>query len=221
MRTKMVKNHRKVNALLISLFLLLILGLIYTTYAFHHYSTTLDLENILFTQKGTEVYLQELFSQDDLWLPGETKIKEVWFGNQSDIDQVIRFTIDIEWFDAYGNPWSYMGIYNTEPVVINWTSEIIGISPTWTKIGDYWYYNLILEKQNGSTPTETQPIMNSVTFSPEISNSDYYYGDDFSDKFCKITIQMEALPVNANSTGDVWGVTFIDSEGTLIWTVVD
>ena len=216
------RNIRKLNALLLALLALMTLGLVGTTYAF--YTSSAGVENMLIT-KGSEVFLQEYFSPDDLWVAGETKTKEVWFGNQSELDQVIRFKVKEEWFDNNGTPgdltddtpWTWSGTYSPSPAVLNWTSEITGGTPTWTKIGDYYYYNKVLEKQSGSSPTETLPVLSSVTFSSALANNPSF-GDDFSDKACRITIEMEALDVNTAFTQDAWKTTFSQSGTTLTWT---
>lgn len=199
-----------------------VLGLVGTTYAY--YTGQNKIENGLIT-KGGDVYLMEYFSPDDLWLAGETKYKEVWFGNQSGIKQVIRFQILEEWFDNNGTPedysddtpWVYTGSYSPPPAVINWTDEIAGASPTWTKIGDYYYYNYILEGGTKAAPAETPVVFDSVTFSPELGNIEAY-GEDFSDKRYQLTVKMETLSVDSAKTWNMWQVNFSDSGGTLQWS---
>ena len=217
--------HRNINGVLVCLILLMTLGVCVGTYAFYTAST--DVQNRI-KAGDSEVYLQELFSPDDLWLAGETKTKEVVFGNQGESDQVIRFKVTVEWYDNNGTPnnlsddipWAYVGTYSPEPVVINFTSEITGLSATWTKIGDYYYYNNVLAGQSGSSPTETLPVIDSVTFSNAISNAEYEFGDDFSNKAVKITVEMQALRVDKSIIEDAWtGVVFTPGAGGAItWT---
>jgi len=191
------------------------------------YTSSSNIRNMLIT-KGSEIFIQEYFSPDDLWLAGETKKKEVWFGNQSGQEQVIRFKVMIEWFSNNGTPgdlsddtkWIYTGKYDPEPVVINWTGEITGETPEWTKIGDYYYYNQVFNGGSGANPTETPPIIDSVTFSPALSNS-AYIGDDFSDKSCRITIIMESLAVVAAYTEEKWKAAFAQDGTGLIWSSLD
>ncbi|MCL1896752.1 MAG: hypothetical protein FWG03_09415 [Clostridiales bacterium] len=212
-----IKKYQKAFIMLACLVLFLAYGLNGATYSFY-YSPNTGVQNMLIT-KGSEVCLLELFDPDDQWLAGETKKKEVWFGNQCDLDQVVRFKADIAWADASGAPWAYTGAYDPEPVVINWTSEVTG-AKTWTKIGDYYYYNQILKKQSGSSPTETLPVISSVTFSPALSNGEYYYGDDFTGKACTIAIYMEALSVIDHIVGEAWPEAELarQPDGTLVWT---
>ena len=215
-----LKKYHKAYILLVCVVLFLTIGLNNSTYSFY-YSPNVGVENMLIT-KGSEVCLLELFDPDDQWLAGETKRKEVWFANQCDLDQVIRFKVDTAWTDSSGNPWAYTGTYAPEPVVINWTSAITGAGApaTWTKVGDYYYYNIVLAKQSGGTPTETAAVISSVTFSPEVSNSEYYYGDDFSDKACTITIYMEALSAINHIIGEAWQEAALERQpdGTFVWT---
>ena len=203
----------------LSLFLAVLFG---TTSAY--YVTSKGIENMLLT-KGAEVYMQEYFSPSDLWLPGETKTKDVYFGNRNDSDQVIRFTVEMGWYDNKGTPanlsddtpWSYTGTYTPAPAVINWTNEVVGGSATWTKIGNYYYYNKVLQKQSGTTPTVTPSVISSVTFSPALSN-DGIHAEDFSNKACKITIKMEALHVNTEFAEAEWAVKFVARGSDLTWT---
>ena len=208
--------------LLLALAALCLAGAVYALF-----TASLGAKNELAT-KSSEVYLQEYFSPGDLWVAGETKDKQVWFGNQDDQTRVIRFKTTTEWYDNNGTPdnlsddtaWSYSGVYDPEPAAINWTEEITGDEPAWTKIGDYYYYNKALAGKTKLGPEETPPVIESVTFSPWLSNS-AYGDDDFSNKSCRITIRMESLAVNPAHTGEAWGVTFTQEEDVFVWSSVD
>lgn len=207
-------DSRRANSFAFLVLAVLMMGLVGTTHAF--YTSSHQLDNMLIT-KGSEVFLSEYFSPEDKWMAGETKHKEVWFGNKSELDQVIRFKATTEWFDENGDPWAYTGTYSPEAVVLNWTSEITGGTPAWTKIGDYYYYNQVLAKQSGATPTKTPVVLSSVTFSPALGNN-AAFGDDFSNKVCTVTIEMEALEVNKEHTKDAWSMTFTQSGSALTWS---
>ena len=220
---KAKKSNKKILTVVLIVALALV-GVVGTTYAY--YVSNSEINNPLIT-KGTDIYLAEYFSPDDLWLAGETKEKEVWFGNECDLDQVLRFKVVEEWFDNKGTPgdltddtpWTWSGTYTPTPAIINYTGEITGGTPSWTKLSDgYYYYNKVLEKQSGSTPTETAAVISSVTFSPALSNQ-AAYGDDFSNKVCRITVIMETLDVNADFTEDAWNTTFVKSNNDLTWSV--
>ena len=181
------------------------------------FTTSVGSQNELAT-KSSEVYLQEYFSPGDLWVAGETRDKQVWFGNEDDQPCVIRFKTTTEWFDN-DTAWSYSGVYDPEPATINWTEEITGSEPAWTKIGDYYYYNKALAGKTMLGPGETPPVIESVTFSPALSNS-AYGGDDFSNKSCRITVRMESLAVNLAHTVKAWGVSFTQEEKSFVWSSV-
>lgn len=197
----------------------IVIGLIGSTYAF--YTSHNRLDNLLITNKS-EVFLSEYFRPDDLWLAGETKTKEVSFGNQSEVDQVIRFKVVEKWYNNNGTPndytddtdWEYKGNYTPPPVTVNFTNEI---NSNWTRIDDYYYYNKVLSAQKGSKPTETPVVIDSVTFSPALSNNPNF-GEDFSDKACRISIQMEALNVNKVMTEEAWHVVFDIHNSVITWT---
>ena len=207
------KAKLNINALIVLMVSAMLLGFTGTTYAY--YTSTENLDNSLITV-GSEVYLAERFSPDNKWLPGETKVKEVYFGNQYSSNQVIRFTYDVEWFESDGTtPFNYTGTYT--PATLNWTTEITGPGATWTKIGAYYYYNKVLEKGSMASPTTTPPVLTSVTFSPELSN-DTGHAEDFSNKICRITIHMEAVGVNPDIAQAEWGVSFTGSGNSLNWS---
>ena len=212
MFTKKNKIILRINILLGCILLVLLTGFMDITLAFFTSSDKLD--NKLRTV-GSEVYLLELFHPDDLWLPGETKDKVVSFGNWQKTDQVIRFKVKTEWIDEDGFPWAYTGNYTPDPIVINWTEEISGgTKATWIKIGDYYYYKKVLLQREGVHPTELPPVMESVTFSDELSN-DNSHSEDFSNKTCRLYVEMETLNVNPDITAEAWNVTFTQ-EGTFL-----
>ena len=192
------------------------------TYAY--YASVSDVQNQMIT-KGSEVFLRELFNKDDYWVPGETKEKAVSFGNQSDLDQVIRFKVTEKWYDNKGTPanlsddtvWTPVGTYSPPPVVINWTSEVTG--GTWVKIGDWYYYTKVFASGSKSSPTLTPDVISSVTFSPSISNAGPGAVDDFSDKRYSLLVEMETLDVNTDMTKEAWHMTFLESGSNLTWSV--
>ena len=224
---KKVKTLKK-RWIHIVLLLFLAAGVAVPTIAgtYSYYTSSSDAQNRIIT-KGSGVYLQEVFNPDDLWLPGETKKKEVHFGNHSELDQVIRFKVTEAWYDNNGTPddlsddillpatW-WAGSYSPAPAVINWTTEITG-GVEWVKIENWYYYTKILTKAGGGNPV-TLPVINSVTFSNVISNAGPGALDDFSDKRYSLTIQMESLDVSTIMTTEAWGVAFSESGGRLTWT---
>lgn len=215
-----IKKLRRVIVLVAFLVLTALIG---TSLAY--YTGQGNLDNTMITQARSEVYLSEYFLPNDLWLPGETKDKKVQFGNQREVDQVIRYRVITEWFDNKGTPdnldddipWAWTGTYDPEPAVINYTSEITGPGETWTLHGSYYYYNKVLPAKKYGNNSETPPVIESVTFSWELSNGKTQ-ADDFSNKTCRITIQMEAVAVDPEITTEAWGMKFTKNGNELVWS---
>ena len=194
---------------------LIVTAAIGTTLAF--YSSTGNLNNKLAT-KESSVYLDEVFDPTDKWLPGESKTKEVKFGNRGTNDQVIRFKVVLQWLDKDDDEWNDVATSN--PVEINYTNSF--------KDGNDWddsfvsdasdegwyYYNEVL-KAGAETPT----VMDSVTFSTKLANA--VIGDskeDFSSTTYRIKIYMESVDVNKDITDSEWNKTFILSGNTITWS---
>lgn len=224
MRAKMHDKEQKRKAppaLLILLAALVIIGGVWA-----YYQGRDDLQNRLIT-KGSEVFLKELFSPNDEWVPGETKEKAVVFGNRGDLNQVIRFKVTEAWYDNNGTPgdltddipWTFTGTYNPKPAVIRWTGG--GNAPAatdWVKIGDWYYYTRVLPKGNFLTPSMTPQVMDGVTFSPAISNAGPGAADDFTNKRYALALQMESLDVSSEMTKAAWHAKFTESGGSLNWS---
>ena len=160
-----------------------------------------SIENVMAT-KGSSVQMQELFDPADDWLPGESKQKELKFGNIGERTQVIRFRIETQWFSVSGGTWEPM---IEKPVWIKWATTL---DQEWTKFvddDDWYYYNKILPAN-----TETAEVMEAVTFSAGLSNDSY--AEDFTNATYRIVIYMEALDVDTAITRAKWGKTFVGNE---------
>ena len=156
--------------------------------------------------KGSSLYLQELFDPQDYWLPGETKQKELNFGNEGEQNQVIRFRVELKWKDKNGENWIPA---TTTPVKINWTSAF---EKEWTNFKEkegWYYYNQVL-----LAGSETKNIMESATFPSNFSNDTQ--ADDFTHATYCIKVYMEGLDVNSAVTNIEWGKTFT-GETSLAW----
>lgn len=186
----------------------LVLGLVLVSsvavYAAVQYNQVKTLDNVMST-KTSAVNMQEIFNPNDKWFPGETKQKEVRFGNTGETDQVMRYKYEATWTDeATGEVFPA----TISDVTIGWCN-----TDQWTLIGDWYYYKSILE------PGEvTDLVMESVTFSPELSNGSYTDATDYSNKSYTLTITMEALPVDSDVTAATWGVTFTQSDSSISWS---
>ena len=156
-----------------------------------------ELSNVLIT-KGSSVHLQELFNPEDYWLPGETKQKELNFGNEGERDQVLRFRMELQWQDMDGEIW----IPKTEnPVQINRVSAFEEEWESFPEDNGWYYYKKVLP-----AGSETAKVMDSVTFSENLSNDNQ--GEDFTNTTYRIMIYMEAVNVDSVITAEKWGKTF-------------
>ena len=157
------------------------------------------------TTKSSSVYLQELFDPEDYWLPGETKQKELNFGNQGERDQVIRFRIETQWLSESGGGWEPT---TEKPATINWTNAF---KEEWTSPDDkgWHYYKKVLPADK-----ETTAVMESVTFSTNLTN-DSQIGDATKVTY-RIVIYMEAVDADSRITNASWDKTFT-GETDLQW----
>ena len=166
---------------------------------------SIAMENTMAT-KSSSVYIQELFNPADYWLPGETKQKEVKFGNKGERDQVIRFRVEMQWRDESG---AVLAIETEKPVEIKWTSAF---NQEWTSFQDdngWYYYKKVLPAGE-----ETAEVMANVVFSTKLSNDSEI--EDFTHTTYRIVIHMEGLDVNSTIAYAKWGKTFTEDNG-LLW----
>ncbi len=215
-----MKRFRKTVLPVLAIALLVVVGVI-GTFAF--YQSTTSAQNRLMT-KDSGVFLSEIFNPADEWVPGETKQKEVSFGNDGEKDQVLRVRVTEAWYDSTGAVWSWgTTAYDPSPAVINWTTasgtQTTGPDETnWIKIGDYYYYKKVLTKETNNTPTVTDNMITSVSFSDKISNGVPGDNNDFSNKRYSLTVKAETVDVDTTITASEWGVNFTNSGGNLTWT---
>ena len=227
---KLLGRGRRMNLIMLAL-LVLLAGIVGATYSF--YTSDIAIKNNLIT-KGSEVLLMELFNPAEKWVAGETKEKRVSFGNQLDLDQLIRFTYEVKWYKNNGagvndvewpsSTWvdANDAYRDSQAITLNWDSNF---SAEWTAIpGEAgapptYYYNKVLKAMSNSTPTMTDhPTLISVTFSDKIANNAYFSGDDFSDKRVVITIKMEAIDVTQAAVEETWNMGFTRTGDNLAWT---
>ena len=176
--------------------------------ALAYYQSTLHVQNRL-TTKESGVTMKEIFNPADQWVPGETKQKEVSFGNVGLVDQVIRFRVIEKWSTNSGTAWTYQGSYSPPPVTIHYTAAV---AADWSEIDGWYYYKKPL-KPGGEEPR----VIDQLSFSKALANGGYSSVDDFSDKRYSLTVEMEALDVNSAETQAAWQMTFTQSGNTLTW----
>lgn len=224
MKNGRIKGKRRLLLILLAAFTIVAGFLIYRALAF--YTQSLDTGNDL-SVAGSAVALGIWQIPADTWVAGETKEKEVTFTNRGDADLVLRFSVQDAWKDG-GNSWTSTDV--ASPAVINWTDEITGGTSAWTKIGDYYYYNQVFEKRADGTDTVTPAVIDSVTFSGQMSNGgtaallsgdgadDSRGRDDFSGKRYELGVQMETLEVDASIVSGSWGVSMQQMGTDISWS---
>ena len=161
-----------------------------------------SIENVVLTNSSS-VYAQELFMPEDYWLPGESKQKELKFGNDGKRDQVLRFRIETQWFDSKGDRWIAM---TENPLEIKWTAAF---TEEWTSFADddgWYYYKKVLPAGR-----ETATVMEAVEFSGKLSNDEHI--ENFTHTTYCINIYIEALDVDFVITTAKWQKTFTQDNG--------
>ena len=201
------KRLRKIHIAAIAFGVCFILALVLISSTYAYYSSVGSLRNTM-TTTDSSIYLRELFYPKDQWLPGETKTKEVNFGNGGESSQVIRFCVGTQWNDSSNKDWVP---FEESPIEINWTQSLAN---DWTKIlsadgKEWYYYNYTL-----LTGDETPAVMDSVVFSQSLSNDSH--AKDFTNTTCRVVVYLESLMVNTEIARAEWGVTF-EGEGVLTW----
>lgn len=175
------------------------------------YTDTNTIKNQLST-KHTAVMLKEDFVQFSSFLPGETVTKKPYFENTGERDMLIRVPIELAetWRPEEGSEEQQQ--LDKEKVIKNWSQFWVnGNTPEWFQGKEYYYYKKILTKQ-GTENSKTNPIMDSLTLSTEVSNDGHDL--DYSNAEYEITIEAEAVPADKTSAAlwkkDLQNVDFTD-----------
>ena len=158
-KDKIIKKdiNKKVIILLIVIVILLMVGGVIA-----YYSSTDTFDNTFKTSDyGMEV--REDFVSPNDWAPGTTTPKTVVATNKGDTPAAVRIKLIPSWEDENGNPISLTDNNDNEAAIINFSDDL---DIMWTKDGDYYYYNLPINKNES-----TSSLIESVTFNPEVSIS--------------------------------------------------
>lgn len=158
------------------------------------YTDTNTIKNQLSTNH-TAVMLKEDFVQFSSFLPGEKVTKKPYFENTGARDMLIRVPIELAetWRPEDGSKERL----DTGKVTKNWSQYWVnGTSSEWFQGKEYYYYKKILTKK-GTESSKTNPIMDSLTLSPEVSNDSHDL--DYSNAEYEITIEAEAVPADKTS----------------------
>ena len=173
------------------------------------YTDTNTIKNQLST-KHTAVMLKEDFVQFSSFLPGETVTKKPYFENTGARDMLIRVPIELAetWQEPEEGSEEQL---DKEKVIKNWSQYWFnGKTSEWFQGEKYYYYKKILTKK-GTKGSRTNPIMDSLTLSTDVSNDGHEA--DYSNAEYEITIEAEAVPADKTSVGlwaeDLQNVDFV------------
>ena len=178
-------------------FILAMLTLIIVGSAFAYFQKTVSMDN-RFRSKEAKVYLNEKFDPNDRWVPGEEKQKEVRFGNEGEIEAVLRvkFTTILKGQDGEEDKVA------AENFKLNFSQDF---QTDWKKKGDWYYY-----KKTLSSGELTDITLKSVTISDVIGNDEHGISKDYSNAVYDVKIEGELLQASlakeaASSMN--WGLT--------------
>lgn len=178
-------------------FILAMLTLIIAGSAFAYFQKTVSMDN-RFRSKEAKVYLNEKFDPNDRWVPGEEKQKEVRFGNEGEIEAVlrVRFTPILKGQDGEEDKVA------AEKFKLNFSKDF---QTDWMRKGDWYYY-----KKTLSSGELTDVTLKSVTISDAIGNDEHGISKDYSNAVYDVKIEGELLQASlakeaASSMN--WGLT--------------
>lgn len=203
-------RRSKLWMLLISLgiFFLSVFGV---TMAVYNHSMQLDNK---FDAADAKVYINEKFDAYDQWIPGEEKEKRVWFGNDGDVDTVLRVKFSPELKLNDGTPVTDQAVLDS--FKLNFSS---GFSDDWTEGDDGWYYyNRVLKSSE-----KTDCTLESVTVSNLIGNDGRGSNTDYSSAVFTVNVESEMIQaLQAEDIAAEKGWTMIPevSEGSVSWMAI-
>lgn len=158
-----------------------------------------------FSTSEPKIYLDENFNPGDQWVPGETKKKEVKFGNSGDFDTLLRFRIEVSLWDDE-NPSEKVASIPTGPnnepfYTLIWNNEDSGSinSEDWyTETEDgvtYYYYKHVLKAETGETPL----TLTGIKFAEWISNDTEGIWKDYSNYTLKADVHAEMIQTDEDA----------------------
>ena len=168
-----VKNKKT----LIAIAAVLLIAVVGVTFAYFQSST--QFRNIFVTGKYRLVST-EVFTSPDSWQPGEEIPKTVFTTNEGTVPAAVRISYTEKWFDGETE---ITGSVPSGTVIINFDNQ-----NDWTKEGDYYYFNYILN------PNETaSSFIRSVTLSNNLNG---------------VNCTGEGLTKTCESTSPIVGATY-------------
>ena len=150
-----MKNIKSKKVLLF-LCLLVVLGIVGTTFAYVVYNGTF---NSIFPTSNYIVEAVDYFESPSNWKPGDVTPKEIIVTNKGNTDVAVRVSFEERWVDANNNPLPLINSNNMTASILNYSDDV----SNWFRKGNYFYYYKKLAKNESTTP-----LLQSVTFNPEI-----------------------------------------------------
>ena len=173
-----MKNKKTLFAVLLTLFLVIGVTIAY-------FQSSASFENIFNT--GTyKVVTTEVFESPNNWKPGEEIPKTITTKNEGTIPAAVRVSYTEKWEDKNGT--DITTSISEGAVVIN-----LDNTSDWTKEGNYYYYNYILN------PNETtSSFIKSVTLNAQLGS-----GDDID-----CTPSQDGKSVTCEATDPLYGAKY-------------
>lgn len=220
----MLKNKKAFIAL--GLLLVAAVGM---TIAFY---TSLQVFRNPFRTVAPGIAIEEKFDSSDFWVPEEEKTKQIAFTNTGSMDMYLRFKVEVDWNGGSGPKdddtplWLSDEDSQTEAnkgvITLYWrdskteggaqvlhkniNNDLIVAIPE-KEIGEdgvendviYYYYKEVLK-----AGASTQHVLESVQFSPNLSN-DGHDNSDYSHVQINVTLKGETVLANPEAAKEVWG----------------
>lgn len=200
-----MKKKSKVILLSAGICIALGIGIIWA-----YYSNNMSVINPLLTGNAN-VYLDETFDVNDKWVPGEEKQKEVIFGNDGEVDVVIRAKFTPKLFLKDGIQVTDVDVLNG--FQLNYSKSF---EEEWEKHDDGWYYYKKVLKPD----EKTNQTLISVTMNNNISNDVHGQEIDYSNSDLNVDIECETIQATVSKdSSDLqnWDYYPVVSETGVSW----
>ena len=192
---------KKKNKRLITIVGLLLIVVVGATFAY--FQSNASFENLFAT--GTyRIVTTEVFESPDNWAPGQEIPKTITSTNEGTIPAAVRASITEQWLkEIDGVETDITNQVENGTVIINFAN-----TNDWTHVGNYYYYNYILNPNETTTS-----FIESVTLNPNINGATCVASQDGLTQTCesnnpalgatyKLTITKET--VQADKYQEIW-----------------
>lgn len=188
-------NKKKIYIII----LLIILGAIGSTFSYFKHNQKIN--NTLESNEFSLIY-NYLFEKDTSWNPGDITTPEITVENDGEIPIVVRAKFTEEWKSLEGKILNNK-LSNGENAVVK------TISTSWFKIGDYYYYENIINKNEKTKSLFNEIIYNSNTASNMICTNESdsttcTANNDYANANYKLNIEFESI--QADIYENYWNV---------------